>query len=394
MVAEIRAKLVLLGMLAPAQGPADQSEAGYDAACEWAVRGFQQSRGLSVDGIVGAETYRALDEARWRLGDRLLFFRAVNPFVGDDVAVLQQRLQELGFDPGRADGIFGARTERALREFQRNLGLTADGTCGPLTLKALDRLRRTVVGGEPHTIREAEELRRAGHTLAGKFVVIDPGHGGADRGAAGSGLDEAWLAEDLAARLEGRLAALGAHPFLTRGADTAPSDVERAAFANEADADLLLSLHVDTAPGTSCNGVATYYFGSYHAGGRTGFSSLGRRLATLVQTEIVARTDLLDCKVHAKTWDLLRLTRMPAIRLELGYLSHRGDAARLGSPEFRDTVAEAVLVAVQRHYHPGEQPGDHPGEQPGELVFPTGTPTQPTALRALRPAGEAAAGPR
>ena len=58
--------------------------------------------------------------------------------------------------------------------------------------------------------------------------------------------------------------------------------------------------------------------------------------------------------MHEKTWDVLRLTRMPAVRLELGHLSHPGDAARLADPAFRDTVAEALLVAVQRLYLPAD----------------------------------------
>jgi N-acetylmuramoyl-L-alanine amidase len=74
-----------------------------------------------------------------------------------------------------------------------------------------------------------------------------------------------------------------------------------------------------------------------------------------VQREIVARTDLVDCRVHAKTWALLRLTQMPAVRLELGHLTNDGDAARLADPAFRDVVAEAVLVAVQRLYLPLDQ---------------------------------------
>jgi N-acetylmuramoyl-L-alanine amidase len=63
---------------------------------------------------------------------------------------------------------------------------------------------------------------------------------------------------------------------------------------------------------------------------------------------------MLDCGTHAKTWDLLRLTTMPTIRLEVGYLSHPGDRKLLRDPDFRDVIAEAILVAVQRLYLPAE----------------------------------------
>ena len=161
---------------------------------------------------------------------------------------------------------------------------------------------------------------------------------------------EAALVEDLAARLEGRLTAVGVRTLLTRGPDNRPTDVERADFANAAGADVVLSLHVDRAASPRCQGVASYHFGA----GRGTMSTVGEQLASLVQREIVARTDLLDCRVHEKTWEILRLTRMPAVRLELGHLSHPGDAARLADPAFRDTVAEAVLVAIQRLYLPAD----------------------------------------
>ena len=128
---------------------------------------------------------------------------------------LQQRLLDMGFDCGRVDGIFGHSTEAALKEFQRNTGLVVDGTCGPSTFKALDRLARTVVGGRPHAMREDEQLVRSGPMLRGKVVVIDPGHGGSDRGVTSYGLQEAAITEDLAARIEGRLAATGVVAFLT-----------------------------------------------------------------------------------------------------------------------------------------------------------------------------------
>jgi N-acetylmuramoyl-L-alanine amidase len=343
-VADVQATLVGLGLLA--QAPA---EPVFDEATDRALRDFQQRRGLSVDGIVGADTYRALAAARWKLGDRLLSL-ATRPYVGDDVAALQERLLELGFDAGRADGVFGERTATALRGLQREYGLVADGTCGPATLRALKQLGRKVVGGRPHALRETELIHRAGSSLAGKIVVLDPGHGDGDRGSSAHGLEEASLVEDLAARLEGRLTAVGVRALLTRGPDTNPSEAERAAFANESGADLVLSLHVDRAPSAACNGIACYHFGT----GTGASSTVGEQLASLVQREVVARTDLLDCRVHAKTWELLRLTRMPAVRVELGHLTHAGDAARLADPAFRDTVAEGVLVGVQRLFLPDD----------------------------------------
>ena len=77
------------------------TSAEFDAATELAVRHFQQVRGLSVDGRVGEETYRALNEARWSLGDRLLRYDPERPIRGDDVINLQERLLELGYDAGR-----------------------------------------------------------------------------------------------------------------------------------------------------------------------------------------------------------------------------------------------------------------------------------------------------
>ena len=92
----------------------------FDTALDQAVRAFQQSRGLCIDGVVGPDTFRALDEARHSLGDRLLYHSLTHPFVGDDVAALQQRLSNMGSDVGRTDSVFGPATEAAVREFQRN----------------------------------------------------------------------------------------------------------------------------------------------------------------------------------------------------------------------------------------------------------------------------------
>jgi N-acetylmuramoyl-L-alanine amidase len=350
-VADVRAALRSLGLLTPADGvPDDAGTEVYDQATELAVRHFQQVRGLSVDGRVGEETYRALSEARWSLGDRLLHHDPERPVRGDDVTGLQERLLELGYDAGRADGIFGPETEVGLRAFQRDYGLTSDGTCGPATLRALRQLGRKVTGGRPQLLRQSASLVDSGPHLIGRRIVVDPGHGGADPGVTSGETTEADLVLDLASRIEGQLAAAGATVYLTRGRDQDPTPAERTAFANDARADLFLSLHLEAHESEHARGVASYYYGT----GSGTSSTVGERFADLARREVVARTGMLDLGGHPKTWDLLRMTRMPAVRLDCGYLSHPVDRLLLLDARLRSTVASAVLAAVQRLFLPAD----------------------------------------
>ena len=357
-VAEIRDRLGRLGLLVDGavghDRRADPVADCFDDAVDRAVRSFQQERGLTVDGVVGPQTFRRLEEARWALGDRVLSYSPGHVVSGDDVLTLQQRLSGLGFDLGRVDGVFGVRTDAALREFQRSVGVDADGTCGPSTFRAMARLARTMSGGgTASALRELHALETLTSGVADKVVVIDPGHGGPDQGLAYGELTESVVAGDLATRVEGRLAAIGVQVLLTRSPDPETTgtldESERAAFATATAADRVLSLHVDSVASSTPAGCATFYFGDAVAG--TG-SSLGQRFAEMVQDEICLRTDLTDCRTHAKTWDLLRMTRMPAVRIECGYLSSPRDARRLEDPAFRDAVAEGIAAAVVRFFAP------------------------------------------
>lgn len=345
-VAEVRAMLATLGLL---DNTNPETTDVFDEATELAVRHFQQRRSITADGTVGLETYHALTGAHWQLGDRMLAHDPAQPMTGDDVAALQTQLLELGYDVNHPDGMFGRATAEGLRAFQRDYGLLPDGICGPTTLRALRQLGRRVVGGSPQLLREMAAVAESGPSLLGKRIVIDPGHGGDDYGTRHSDVDgeqtEAQLVWDLASRLDGRLQALGVRTWLTRGPSNGKTDEERAALANEVGADLVLSLHVDGSHSPQPNGLSTYYYGGLHTS-----STIGEQLADLIQRELVARTGLLDNRIHGKAWALLRLTRMPAVRVEVGYLTSPVDRPKLLDPSFRNTVAEGLLVAIQRLY--------------------------------------------
>ncbi|ANI43009.1 N-acetylmuramoyl-L-alanine amidase [Mycolicibacterium vaccae] len=353
-VAEIRAALAALGMLESADediitGKLVAADM-FDDELDRAVRAFQQHRGLLVDGVVGEATYRALKEASYRLGARTLNHQFGAPMYGDDVATLQARLQDLGFYTGMVDGHFGLQTHNALSSYQREYGLYPDGICGPETLRSLYFLGSRVTGGSPHAIREEELVRRSGPRLSGKRIIVDPGRGGADHGLILNGpagpISEADILWDLASRLEGRMTAIGIETFLSRPATASPADSERAATANTVGADMMISLRCATHTSPSANGVASFHFGNSHGS----VSTIGRNLADFIQREVVARTGLRDCRVHGRTWDLLRLTRMPTVQVDVGYITNPDDRATLVSPAARDALAEGILAAVKRLY--------------------------------------------
>jgi len=346
MVAEVRARLHRMGLTQDGRG--DE----FDAELDRAVRQFQQERGIAVDGCVGAQTFRRLEEARWRLGERVLSFLPGHLMVGDDVLALQERLTGLGFSPGRPDGIFGRLTDHAVREFQLNTGLPTDGTAGPETFRALGRLTRTVGGGASTVLREQQafDVLRTGVTH--KVVLIDAGPDHLHRGHTGSGLSEQDIAADIASRVEGRLAALGTTVLVTgpaRAGHPSFDESTRAAIANEVGADVVISLHCDAHTNPLAHGMAAFYFGALN--GRNS-SVGGHALSELLLEEIAVRSSASSCGAHPKTWEILRLTRMPAVHLDLGYLTNPEDGARLGDPAGRDQIAKAITAALIRFFAP------------------------------------------
>ena len=102
----------------------------YGSETQSAVKKFQATKGLSVDGVCGSETLRALG-----IGGSVSSYRRGNS--GNEVQQIQRKLKESGYYSGDVDGIFGSATENAVKKFQSKNGLTADGICGIRTLEAL-----------------------------------------------------------------------------------------------------------------------------------------------------------------------------------------------------------------------------------------------------------------
>jgi len=306
-VRDLQARLEALGY-----GLAGDERAAFGPRTEQAVREFQKSRGLPVDGIVGPVTWNALVEAGYRLGDRFLYHRT--PMLrGEDVADLQSSLGALGFDAGRVDGICGPDTARALREFQRNSGLTADAICGPDTVSALRRLAGRRAGSS--SVAQAREViaqRDAPRQLGDRRVVL---------GAPGA-LDA------LADRVQQLLAEQGAAVTVLHASDGSVQAKE----ANDLGAEVYVGLKL--ASEAACQ-VAFY--------ATEGFESVGgRRLAELSAKDLGT---ILDCEGDAVGMRLpvLRETRMPAVVCTVG----PADEVVIHAAELATSLATSITTWVE-----------------------------------------------
>jgi len=261
----------------------------YAQGTRAAVEAFQHRRGLRVDGVCGRQTWAALVEAGYRLGDRLLYLR--RPMLrGDDVAELQQRLSALGFDTGRVDGIFGDLTASALAEFQRNIGLSPDGIAGGDTIEELRRMQAR--HGERQLVsevRDRERLRAAPRTLYGRHLAVG-GEGGISA---------------VANAVRRNLITAGAKVTLLHH----PDGSAQAAHANAADVDVYLGLRLypDAAH------CSTAYYSGYRY-----TSEGGRHLAELIQKIVPSELGVPDDGAVGMSLPLLRETRMPAVICEIG----------------------------------------------------------------------------
>ncbi len=347
-VRDVQARLAALGHTIE---HAELEQGLFEESTDAAVRAFQQQRGLLVDGLVGRQSWQELVEAGYALGDRVLYLRYPY-FRGDDVRTLQARLNTLGFDPGREDAIFGDQTGRAVRDFQRNVGLNPDGIVGATTLTALERLRGSVGDLGRTQVRETEELRAPG-SLEGRKVAIDAGHGPKDPGVVGpGGLREADATFAIAEALAAEVAYRMAEPVLLRAAGEDPPESERIDRANRSGADALISIHLNSHADLSAEGTSSYYFG------RLGTISVaGRALAELVQDAITHHLGLKDCRTHPMSLPMLRETQMPALHLEPCFITNPREERLLSEGKLPHDLAVTIADALERYFAGLPDPG-------------------------------------
>ena len=291
---------------------------------------------IRVDGIVGRQTWSALVETGYALGDRLLSER--RPMLrGDDVLDLQRRLNALGFDAGREDGIFGPDTGRGLRDFQRNAGISSDGIVGPSTVAALDRLG-VQAGASVAAVREREALRTAPRDLAGRRVLIATPPELAGLGGV----------------VERHLASMGA--VVVSRFDGA-EDSALADEANRFGAGLFLALRPGDRPG-----ARVCYFESERYRSEAGY-----RIAAAVSAELEPAIGPLDpVNTGGRMRAVLRETRMAAIVVEPVAEHDAAGTARL--VQHLEAIGQAVARGVRRGIE--EPPPDATAEQPAVVIPP------------------------
>jgi N-acetylmuramoyl-L-alanine amidase len=309
-----------------------------------AVRAFQQARGLFADGMVGSDTWRSITEAGRRLGDRLLYLSSP-PQRGDDVRELQDRLDRIGLDVGPSDGIYGTDTVEAVTEFQEMQGLKPDGQAGGATIEALTRVGRMHQNVSAAVVRERHRMggrRPVLPSLAGATIMVDPGNSPDFPGyTSPDDVPEHEVTWAIAKRVHGRLAALGARPVLARGPANSPTPSERARFANDEAADLVVSIHTNGLDSDRARGIAAYYFGNPN-----GLSVTGQELADLLVARLSAELDTPNCRAHASTATLLRETQATTVAIEVGFLTHPVEGRLLADPTHQGHISDIVVGAI------------------------------------------------
>lgn len=173
-------------------------------------------------------------------------------------------------------------------------------------------------------------------------VVVDPGHGGRDPGAVGiGGIHEADIVLDIAKRVATLIEAEGLQAVLTRSDDREVDLAPRVDLSDAVNADVFVSIHANAISMSrpDVNGIETYYY----------YSSAAARLAETIHTSLLNATGMNDRGVRQARFYVLTETSMPAVLVEVGFVTGREDAVRLNNATSRNQIAEAIADGILRY---------------------------------------------
>lgn len=193
-------------------------------------------------------------------------------------------------------------------------------------------------------------------------IILDPGHGGHDRGATSAFGVEKDFALDVALRAREMLRRRGFRVLLTRQADYFIPLEERTRFANQyRDNGLFVSIHFNAGSGVG-TGIETYLMAprlvpSYNGDGAPNAAELQQwpgnvsdpenmALATAMHSAMLSRLPLDDRGIKRARFHVLRMNDLPSVLLEGGFVSNAEEAQKIAQPEFRRALAEAIVVAI------------------------------------------------
>lgn len=182
--------------------------------------------------------------------------------------------------------------------------------------------------------------------LAGKVVVVDPGHGGSDSGAKGGGAVEKDLTLAVSKLLTDELTKAGATVIMTRKTDVFIPLAIRSDISNRNHADLYISIHINSTGGSgSQSGTISFHHKD---------NEVGKLLAECIQAEMAKVNKLpnkgvwSDGRIYQSGFSVLRLTKQPAaVLLELGFINNARDRARMSTVDFKTQIAAAVVRGVR-----------------------------------------------
>jgi N-acetylmuramoyl-L-alanine amidase len=183
--------------------------------------------------------------------------------------------------------------------------------------------------------------------LEGKTIVIDPGHGGIDNGATGSHFDtlEKVLNLKVSKILEAKLEAAGAKVILTRTQDKKIPLETRVYLSHRHKADAFISVHHNTNANSRISGIITYYYSG----------NQDRKLANIVQKELIKKTGLRDLKARKGDYYVLRENAQLAILCELGFLTNYQDEFKLRTDKYQENGAEGIFQGLLLYFKDQEK---------------------------------------